>query len=167
MLIKIIRNGEMSDWQEHNKELHEIMRENKPEYVVIAVKDFYEKGPDADKTEIVSFEVFDCIYREVRLAELAQAKSDERHLVHNHDNRNDPSDFDMLAYIIKQEENAMLYEALSRLSKIERNRVIRKYFENETGEEIGKREGVSQQAADKSVKKSLKKLYKMLKKFDF
>lgn len=61
----------------------------------------------------------------------------------------------------------MLYEALSKLSKIERNRVIRKYFENETADEIGKHEGISHQAADKSVKKSLKKLYKMLKKFDF
>lgn len=166
MLIKIIRNGEMSEWQEHNPELHEIMRKNKPEYVVISMRDFYGKGPDADKTEIITFDIFDYIYREAKLVELAQIKSDERHIVQNHDFTNDPSDFDMLEYIIQQEDNAMLYEALSNLSKIERNRVMLKFFKNETSSEIGNREGISHQAADKSVKKSLKKLCKMLKKFN-
>lgn len=60
-----------------------------------------------------------------------------------------------------------LWEAINKLSKIQRRRIIKYYFDSKTEYEIAKEEGVSQQSVHIGLKQSLSKLKEILKSLYF
>lgn len=60
-----------------------------------------------------------------------------------------------------------LWEAINKLSKIQRRRIIKYYFDGKTEYEIAKEEGVSQQSVHIGLKQSLSKLKEILKSLHF
>lgn len=60
-----------------------------------------------------------------------------------------------------------LWDAINRLSNIQRRRIIKYYFEDKNEYEIAKEEGVSQQSVHIGLKKSLSKLKEILKSLYF
>lgn len=60
-----------------------------------------------------------------------------------------------------------LWDAINRLSNIQRRRIIKYYFENKNEYEIAKEEGVSQQSVHIGLKQSLSKLKEILKSLYF
>ncbi len=60
-----------------------------------------------------------------------------------------------------------LWDAINRLSNIQKRRIIKYYFEDKNEYEIAKEEGVSQQSVHIGLKKSLSKLKEILKSLYF
>ena len=163
MLIKKINSGIKSEWIKHDRKKHIEMLKNPPEEVEIRICDFYPYSPDKNKTQVISFELFNCIAREWILHEKAEQKSDKRHIATDTSAKDIASEFDVLDELLKAERDLILISALKKLTEIQYRRIWLKYFENLTYTEIANKELVDEKAIRNSIKQGLKKLYKTLK----
>jgi len=163
MLIRKITDGHKSEWMLHNRKNHMEMLKNPPEEVEIRICDFYPHSPDKNKTQVISFELFNCIARKFILHEKAEQKSDKRHIATDTSAKDVASEFDVLDEILKAERDLILMSALKKLTEIQYRRIWLKYFENLTFTEIANKELVDEKAIRKSIEQALKKLYKILK----
>lgn len=77
--IRLINNGDMTEWRSYGIKLHKMLMENPPEQVMIRLRDFYPDTSD-HVTQIVDFPVFHVLSRETILRENAQKKEISRHI---------------------------------------------------------------------------------------
>ena len=119
-------------------------------------------------------DVFDLMDR-FELDDIAELNEFSRHIEHFNIIENDfvlykrtLNKEKLISDIVEQSiDFEKLWEAINKLSKIQRRRIIKYYFDGKTEYEIAKEEGVSQQSVHIGLKQSLSKLKEILKSLHF
>ena len=83
MLVKIVKNGDESEWFELTKQRHRALLEDAPEAVITLINNLYTNSPDSGTYVKLDFSLFTVLARDFVLEENRQEKMLKRY----HDKR--------------------------------------------------------------------------------
>ena len=168
MLVKILKDGVLSDWIQIKRERDwDVFREI-PDAVVIPIEELYSDSPEAGECVHLDFMVFNAIAREFELDEQRQTKQKARYIDDRPIEEVSCREYREQALSVEEEQERRelqirIAEAKTSMTEAQRRRLELYVDDGLSLREIAQKEGVGHTAVEDSVRGALKKIKNFLK----